>query len=111
MKIVLVILASVGLAACASSGPVTDSQESALTSNPNSEQTAAVAAAEPKSDEWWSEVVCRRREHTTATRVGGRSRDCYTRAEWRALDQAGRDGATDLLDRTRAIVCRDTIDC
>jgi predicted small lipoprotein YifL len=96
MKSLLVLISVAALAACASSGPTSQTDELTATATPapaSAEAKARTSSLQPGDPGYWDEEVCRR-EPVTGTRLT-RAR-CHTRYDWARMSGAATEVMRDI---------------
>jgi hypothetical protein len=94
MKNILILISMAALAACASSGPVSQTDELTASATPaRAEAEPRTSALQPGDPGYWDEEVCRR-EPITGTRLS-RAR-CHTRYDWARMSGAATETMRDL---------------
>lgn len=109
MKLLIVMLTTALLAACASTGSGTAPERTAALSAPaqaSGEETAAAPATHADDPGYWDEIICKRAD-TTGTRLY--SHRCHSRYDWARMSGAAREIMRDI--ESQPIPCLKGDDC
>lgn len=96
MKNLLILVAAIVIAGCASTGSTNKASETAAASDTvaaSSERKEQVAALTPEDPGYWDEIVCRR-EPLTGTRLT--KARCHTRYDWERMRGAATETMRDI---------------
>lgn len=108
MKLVLILIAGVMAAACASSGPAADADKlpTVAAAEPETQQRAAPGKTPAEDPDYWNEEICKR-EPVTGTRLT--IARCHTRYDWARMSSAATETMREIQDRP--IPCLDGAGC